>query len=82
VDEEALAIQALAVLQRKCPACAAEHIPVGDVFIIDHDRDCPGHQINLRARVAEHGLDLDKVDRLVYGISDDGQFHPLFIVGN
>jgi hypothetical protein len=38
---EALAIQALAVLQRKCPACGGEHIPAGDRTIIDHDPPAP-----------------------------------------
>jgi transposase InsO family protein len=40
-----------------------------------------GHQANVRAYTSEHGIDLTKLDRLVYGISDEGGFHPLFIVG-
>jgi hypothetical protein len=49
--------------------------------IVNHDPACPGHQANVRAYVTEHDIDLDKIDSLVYGIDDDGGFHPLFIVG-
>jgi hypothetical protein len=79
---EALAIQALAVLQHRCPACSGEHVHAGDRTIINHDSTWPGHDINFRAYVQEHGINLDKLDRLVYGIGDDGEFHPLFIVGD
>ena len=79
---EALAIQALAVLQQKCPTCGGEHVSAGDRAIINHDPARRGHRANLRAYVQEHGIDLDRLDRLVCGISDDGELHPVFVVGD
>jgi hypothetical protein len=79
--KEALAIRALSVLNGQCPQCAGQHVRVDDRTIIDHADDCPGHEMNLHAYTSEHGYDLRKINRLVYGIDDDGGFHPLFIVG-
>jgi hypothetical protein len=53
-------------------------VALRNIATVEHDADCPGHEANVAAYLAEHDLTLDNMGALVYGIRPDRKLEPLF----